>query len=190
MSVKYVAPGQYLGTAEEYIPGEGTYEDNGLIYSSCAGIMEIDEKNFKVKVKGKEGTSINAEVGDEIIGVVTEINEPIVVVMSEFLIRNGKTYEYQNRTLVHASRIMGHFLDQASRVIKIRDVVKGRIVSTRGKIDLSLERPDDGVIYAFCSRCRKPLEKVNNGLYCRYCQRNEMRKISTKYGEYPLKVER
>ncbi len=32
MSVKYVAPGQYLGTAEEYIPGEGTYEDNGLIY--------------------------------------------------------------------------------------------------------------------------------------------------------------
>jgi exosome complex component CSL4 len=189
MAVKYVAPGQYLGTAEEYIPGEGTYEDNGRIYSSCSGIMEVDDRNYKVSIKGKE-KSVNAEIGDEIIGVVSEINEPIVVVMSEYLIRNGKVYEYQNRTLVHASRIMGHFLDQASRAIKIRDVVKGRVVSTRGKIDLSLERPDDGVIYAFCSRCRKPLEKVNNGLYCRYCQRNEMRKISTKYGELPLKMER
>ncbi len=189
MSVKYVAPGQYLGTEEEFIPGEGTYEDNGRIYSSCAGTVEVDERNYKVSIKGKE-KSINAEVGDEIIGVVSEINEPIVVVMSEYLIRNGKIYEYQNRTLVHASRIMGHFLDQASRAVKIRDVVKGRVVSTRGKIDLSLERPDDGVIYAFCSRCRKPLEKVNNGLYCRYCQRNEMRKISSKYGEFPLKMER
>jgi len=189
MAVKYVAPGQYLGTAEEYIPGEGTYEDNGIIYSSCAGIMEVDDRNYKVSIKGKE-KSVNAEVGDEIIGVVSEINEPIVVVMSEYLIRNGKVYEYENRTLVHAGRIMGHFLDQASRAIKIRDVVKGRVVSTRGKIDLSLERPDDGVIYAFCSRCRKPLEKVNNGLYCRYCQRNEMRKISIKYGELPLKMER
>ncbi len=187
--MKYVVPGQFLGTAEEYIPGEGAYEDNGRIFSSCAGDMSVDEKNYRINVLSKE-KPIHAEVGDEIIGVISEINEPIVVVMSEYLIRNGEIHEYHDRTLIHASRITGHFLDQASRAIKMRDVVKARVVSTRGKIDLSLERPEDGVIYGFCSRCRKPLEKVNNALYCKYCQRTEMRKASSKYGEISLGLKR
>ncbi len=179
---RFVLPGDYIGTEEEFIAGRGTYEADGRVYSSNLGDVEVGS-DFKVRVKGRD-EDIVVQQGDEIIGVVTEINEPLVVVGGEYLIRSGKVYALKTRALVHASRIMGHYLDQCSKVVKVRDVVRGKVVSTRGKIDLTLEPPDEGVIYAFCSKCRKPLQRINSGLYCTYCQRTEVRKISKKYGEF------
>jgi exosome complex component CSL4 len=178
---RLVLPGEYLGTEEEFIAGSGTYEDNGRVYSSNIGSVEVGS-DFKVRVKGKK-EEVTIQQGDEIIGVVTEINEPLVIVSGEYLIKTGRVYEIKARALVHASRITGHYLDQCSKVVKARDVVRGKVVGTRGKIDLTLEPPDEGVIYAYCSRCRKPLQRINSGLYCTYCQKNEIRKVSRKYGE-------
>jgi exosome complex component CSL4 len=178
---RLVLPGEYIGTEEEFIASTGTYEDNGRVYSSNVGNVEVGQ-DYRVKVRGKK-EEVFVQPGDEIIGVVTEINEPLVVVAGEYLIKMGRVYEIKVRALVHASRIMGHYLDQCSKVVKTRDVVRGKVVSTRGKIDLTLEPPDEGVIFAFCSRCRKPLQRINSGLYCTYCQKNEVRKVSRKYGE-------
>lgn len=180
---KFVIPGEYIGTEEEFIAGTGTYEDDGRVYASTIGKVDVG-KDFRVRVKGKE-EGVVIQPGDEIIGVVSEINEPLVIVAGEYLIKFGKVYQIKTRALVHASRITGRYLDQCSKVVKARDVVRGKVVSTRGKIDLSLEPPDEGVIYAFCSKCRKPLQKVNSGLYCTYCQKSEVRKVSRKFGEFP-----
>lgn len=188
MERKHVVPGQYLGTEEEFISGEYTYEDNGNIYSSNLGEMDVGS-DYRVRVKGGK-QEIFVQPGDEIIGVISEINEPIVVVSGEYIVKNGNILELKTRALIHASRVTGHYLDQCSKVLKVRDVVVGKVVSTRGKIDLSLEAPDDGVIYANCSRCRKYLEKINSGLYCTYCQRSEIRKVSRRYGEFSLEKKR
>ncbi len=182
MSKKLVIPGEFLGTEEEFLAGQGTYEEDGKVYSSTLGNMEVGS-DFKAQVKGEE-ESVFVQVGDTVLGVVSEINEPLVIVIGEYLIKSGKVYRITTRALVHASRITGHYLDQCAKVIKVRDVVRGKVVSTRGKIDLSLEGPDDGVIYGYCSRCRKPLERINTGLYCTYCQKPEVRKISRKYGDF------
>ena len=178
---RLVLPGEFIGTEEEFIAGQGTFEENGRVYSSNIGNVEVGA-DYKVKVRGKR-EEIVVQSGDEIIGVVTEINEPLVVVAGEYLIRAGKVYQIKARALVHASRITGQYLDQCSKVVKARDVIRGKVVSTRGKIDLTMEPPDEGVIYAYCSRCRKPLQRINSGLYCTYCQKNEIRKVSKKYGE-------
>ncbi|MGC8645402.1 MAG: exosome complex RNA-binding protein Csl4 [Thermoplasmata archaeon] len=183
MVSKFVLPGEYIGTEEEFIPGTGTYEEDGRIFASWVGEVIIGP-DYKVRVKGNRN-EVTIQPGDEIIGVVTEINEPLVVVSGEYLIKGQKVVEMKTRALVHASRITGQYLDVCSKVIKVRDVVWGKVVSTRGKIDLTLEPPDYGVVYAYCSRCRKPLERINNELYCTYCQRGEIRKISRKYGEIP-----
>lgn len=178
---RLVLPGEFLGTEEEFIAGSGTYEENGRVYSSNVGNVEVGQ-DYRVKVKGNK-EDIVVQPGDEIIGVVTEINEPLVVVAGEYLIKAGKVYGIKTRALVHASRITGHYLDQCSKVVKARDVVRGKVVSTRGKIDMTFEPQDEGVLYAYCSRCRKPLQRINSGLYCTYCQKSEVRKISVKYGE-------
>ncbi|MEM0138130.1 MAG: exosome complex RNA-binding protein Csl4 [Thermoplasmatales archaeon] len=180
---KLVFPGEYLGTEEEYIPGSGTYLDEGRIYSASAGRVSIGADFRITVVTGNE--DMTPQQGDEIIGVVTEINDPLVVVSGEYIIRKGLVYETKSRVLVHASRIVGQYLDTCSKVIKVRDVIMGKVISTRGKIDLTLENPDYGVIYAYCSKCRRPLERINSELYCTYCQKSELRKVSRRYGEIP-----
>ncbi|MEM0141235.1 MAG: exosome complex RNA-binding protein Csl4 [Thermoplasmatales archaeon] len=180
---KFVLPGEYLGTEEEFIPGPGTYQEDGRIFSSSVGEVTVGD-DYKIMVKS-ERKDIIVQPGDEIIGVVTEINEPLVVVSGEYVIRGENVYEAKTRALVHASRIMGQYLDMCSKVVKVRDVIRGKVVSIRGKIDLTLEPPDYGVIYAYCSRCRRPLERINSELYCTYCQKSELRKVSRKYGEIP-----
>lgn len=182
MEDKLVVPGELLGTEEEFISGSGTYEESGNVYSSTLGKVEVGS-DFKVRVRG-EGEKVSIQVGDVIVGVVSEINEPLIIVSGEYLIKSGKVYRIGVRALVHASRVTGHYLDQCSKAVKVRDVVRGKVVSMRGKVDLSLEAPENGVTYAFCSRCRKPLERINSGLYCTYCQRQEVRKISVKYRDF------
>lgn len=184
MEQKYVVPGEFLGTEEEFISGRRTYEHDGKIYSSNVGQVEIGN-DFSIKVKS-EKKEIFPQIGDEVVGVITDINEPLVVVSGEYLIKKGEIIPFKMRALVHASRVTGHYLDQCSKVLKLRDVVIGKIVSMRGKIDLSLESPVHGVLHANCSRCRSYLEKINTGLYCTHCQKTETRKLSSKYGDFSL----
>ena len=52
---KFVVPGEYLGAAEEFIPGRGTYEDSGRIYSSVVGSPSVDPRDKTVRVQAANG---------------------------------------------------------------------------------------------------------------------------------------
>lgn len=41
---KIVMPGDKLGIIEQYVPGEGTYDDEGEIKSSVLGNVKINQK--------------------------------------------------------------------------------------------------------------------------------------------------
>lgn len=174
-------PGDYIGTEEEYLPGRCVYSDGGKLYASCMGKVKIG-KDYEASVEPLN-EEVKLKFGDEVIGVVTDINEPIIVVQVEYIIKGDNLIPYSERTLLHASRVFGKFINEAGKFVKMRDVVKGRVAMiSQGRIDISTERPDDGVILAYCMKCRKPLEKINTGLYCRYCQRTELRKTANIYG--------
>jgi len=181
MAENIVLPGDYIGTEEEYLAGKCVYSLDGKLYSSCAGKLKI-VKDFEATVEPIDQNP-QLKFGDEVIGVVTDINEPIIIVQVEYILRDGKLIPYDERVLLHASRIFGRFINEAGKFVKIRDVIKGKVVLiSPTRIDISIEKPEDGVILAFCMKCRKPLEKINTGLYCRYCQRTELRKTADIYG--------
>lgn len=185
MSQNLIMPGDYIGTEEEYIPGKCVYTENGKLFSSCIGKLQID-KSYEANVVPLE-EEIKLKFGDEVIGVVTDINEPLIIIQTEYILRDRKLIPHGERVLLHASRVFGRYINEAGKFVKIRDVVKGRVTSIApGRIDISIERPEDGVILAHCMKCRKPLEKVNNGLYCSYCQRTELRKLANMYGSEVL----
>jgi exosome complex component CSL4 len=45
MENKNVLIGDYLGTIEEFVPGDGTYAEEGKIYASTIGPVVIDREN-------------------------------------------------------------------------------------------------------------------------------------------------
>jgi len=53
MKDKIVMPGDQLSTSEELLPGEGTFEEDGIIRAARAGKYVVDEKHRKAKVKSK-----------------------------------------------------------------------------------------------------------------------------------------
>ena len=50
---KIVMPGDKLGIIEQYVPGEGTYDDDGEIKSSVLGNVKINQKNRSTYPKNK-----------------------------------------------------------------------------------------------------------------------------------------
>ena len=58
-----VMPGDKLGIVEQYLPGEGTYDDNGDIKSSVLGNVKINQKNKVISVESDAKPAL-LKVGD------------------------------------------------------------------------------------------------------------------------------
>ena len=50
-----VLPGDYLGAAEEFLPGRGTYENRGRIYASLLGTPHVDPRDRSIRVDARNG---------------------------------------------------------------------------------------------------------------------------------------
>ncbi|EQD51447.1 exosome complex RNA-binding protein Csl4, partial [mine drainage metagenome] len=75
---KLVIPGEYLGAAEEFVPGRGTYEDSGRIYASVLGISHIDPTDRSVHVVPRNGIPQISE-GDLVYARVDELKSAMAI---------------------------------------------------------------------------------------------------------------
>ena len=62
-------PGDELATSEEYISGDGTYEEGGIIYSAIIGQKDFDEAEKIASVKAFNPPGI-LKPGDIILGEI------------------------------------------------------------------------------------------------------------------------
>ena len=67
-----VMPGDFLGIVEQYLPGEGTFDDNGTIKSSIFGNVNLDLKNKQVSVSPLTGSPVILEKGDMVYAASEE----------------------------------------------------------------------------------------------------------------------
>src|SRR5436309_1730161 len=51
MESKMVLPGDEIAVAEEFEPGEGTYEKNGLVFAATPGVLILDAANRVARVR-------------------------------------------------------------------------------------------------------------------------------------------
>ncbi len=174
--------GDYLGTIEEFVPGDGTYADDGKIYASNIGIAILDHKNQTVRIEGKIQTEL--KVGDIVFGEVLSVKKNIVTV----IVRKIMGFEgiMDIKTGIYVSNISESFIESADKMFGIGDIVKGKVIKIEDNlIDLSTKDNELGVVKAFCKRCRYPLfksEKYRDKMECASCGHREDRKISSDYG--------
>ncbi|EQD54404.1 exosome complex RNA-binding protein Csl4, partial [mine drainage metagenome] len=69
---KLVVPGDLLGTAEEYVPGRGTYEYNGQVYAALLGHPRVDSQTRLATVEALHAIPHLAE-GEAVYARVDEI---------------------------------------------------------------------------------------------------------------------
>ena len=182
---KFVMPGDEIALLEEYLPGAGAYEENGIVYSEYAGFLTLDPIEKVASVRPVKETGA-LHRGDIIYGIVKSIRSMMAVV--DAIEIEGRTREIAGSTngTLHISKMSTRYVSDAERVFRIEDVIRAEVISATPSLQISTARPDLGVVLALCRRCRKPMIKKGKVLYCEDCEISENRPVSTRYGQYVL----
>jgi len=180
MEKKFVVPGDFMGTEEEYLPGSGTVAENEKIYAVVAGETKDEER--KLSITQKNGLSAYG-IGSVIIGRVENIVEPIALVSIQFGEGQGKRFgETGDYSVLHASMIRKGYVKNVRDEYKVGDIIRAKIVDLRnGEFRLSTDADELGAIKAFCGKCRKPMKYESGVVSCEECGNKDNRKIAKDY---------
>lgn len=178
-----VMPGDKLGIIEQYLPGEGTYDDNGEIKSSVLGNVKINQKMKVISVESDAKPAL-LKVGDTVYGQITDIKPQRANVKIDCIKDNARPLALPYMGAIHISQAKKDYLEKLSDAFRIGDIVQAKVVKITGdNVDLGTVDDECGVLKAMCTRCRDYMHttKKQNELQCNTCNKKEKRKISKNY---------
>ncbi len=178
-----VMPGDKLGIIEQYLPGEGTYDDEGEIKSSVLGNVKIDQKKKVISVESEAKPAL-LKVGDIVYGQITDIKPQRANVNIDCIKDNARPLALPYMGAIHISQAKKDYLEKLGDAFRIGDIIQAKVVKITGdNIDLSTTDRDCGVLKAMCTRCRDFMHTTskNNELQCNSCNKKERRKVSENY---------
>jgi exosome complex component CSL4 len=179
-----VLPGDKLGVVEEFLPGSGTYEAEGTIFSNFAGTAKKDLRNKRVIVVPTTRVPDLPKEGATVLASVTHAQEKMAT-LSIWKIE-GKALQNPFTALLHISSSSPRYERNMADVCKAGDVIRARVIDMSNRIpQLTTAGRGLGVIEAFCSRCGAVLEFVNRRLQCPSCGNIERRRLAEDYAKTP-----
>ncbi len=182
---KEVFPGEKLAVIEEYNDGSGTYQEEGEIRSTAIGKTELDTERRALYVKKATPEIIVPENRMDVIAEVGSVARKDARI--DIFMLDGKHIHPTYSGVIHISDISREYVKSIDSALRNGDIVKGKIVNVVNRLNqTSLEGPEYGVIYAYCSRCGGLLELKQGKLTCPDCGRTERRKTAKSYGTEKL----
>jgi len=183
---KVILPGEQLATTEELMPGEGTYEDNGVIRASRLGIFEIDTKNRRAKIKPLTSIPVEIKTGDIVLAKVNSVRSNMVIADVIHVIGKNRQVSGDTNSTLRVSEISNGYTKDPATEYSTGDIIRAKVTQVRPSLQLATKDRDLGVIKALCSKCRKSLEQKENMLECPNCNNKERRKTAIDYGNYDI----
>ncbi len=184
----FVIPGDFLATAEEFVPGDGAYEENGKIYSSCTGVVLVDVRTKHISVFSRTLGPPALKRDDVVVGRVEDVRDQSANVYIGVLRgREDRELPLPNTGSIHVSQVHTGYVEDMRRQFKPGDIVRARVMNARrAPVQLLTAGDDLGVIVATCSRCRALLEREDSKLRCSECGNVEFRKLASDYRQGAL----
>jgi exosome complex component CSL4 len=180
---KLVIPGEYIGTTEEFLSGEGTYEENGKIFATNVGILELNNKEMKIKVKPTTDVPVVLKIGDIVIGVVDSVRDSMAIVDVVMVANKKRAITGDAEATLHVSEISRDYVEDLKRELHNRDIIRAKVIQIKPSLQLSIKEPSLGIIKTICLRCYSPLKMKGQVLHCPICKYTEKRKIANDYGK-------
>jgi exosome complex component CSL4 len=178
---RVVYPGDELGTSEEFMAGEGTYEKNGKIYAASIGEFEFDPNTRLANVNPLTSTPVKLNLGDAVIGTIEDIRSSMAFVKIVKLEGENRQISGETQGSIHVSKLAKQYIDDVRRAYWIGDIIRAKVIQTSPALQLSTEGSEYGALKSFCKNCKAPLEWKNDNLYCRSCDRSWQKKTAKDY---------
>ena len=183
---KLVSPGEKIGVIEMFEPGEGAYEEKGVIYSKVLGKMRINKKARKVNVIPLNSGTLPKK-GDILTGRVIVIRKQQTLI--DVVQAGDLNPKFVFEGSIHISNTSDQYIDSMNDAFKPYDVIRVKVTNADDQpFQCITSQPDLGVILAFCSECGEELIKDRgNRLICPACRNIEQRKLARDYGIFEIK---
>ncbi len=180
-----VVPGERVGTIEEVIPGHGTYEEDGVVYSKGLGKYSFDMDEMKALVRTKKGPA-TIRKRDLIIARVRDIRSSMVVTDAVQIVGIDRAISGETTASLHVSKVSREYVSDIRRMFRIGDYIRAIVIQAKPSIQIATDRRDLGVLRGLCMQCRAPLKKQKDRLMCPECERVETRKLADDFGNIDL----
>lgn len=177
---KLVLPGDVIATAEEYVPGKNTVEENGDVISLAFGALSRDDTNLTISVKPPK-KSVRIHPDQIVYGRIVKMDQRRAnVKVGAVFDKQLGLVEYNIDGSVGLSSQRGR---GSGPTMHVGDIIRAKVLrkGDRG-LDLGIFGRNLGVIRTVCSKCRLPLVRRNSALYCDNCERTEIRHVADDYG--------
>jgi exosome complex component CSL4 len=185
MKEKEVLPGDKLSVIEVLQNGPGAYQNEGDIRSEELGNAHFDLKKRMVEVRKRTPELILPLEGLDVIAEVGSVMRRDARV--DIFIIDGEAISSPYTGEIHISGVERQYAKDMTMAMRNGDTIKAKIINTKNRmIQLSVQGPEYGVIYAYCTRCGTLLELQSGRLQCSKCDRSERRKFASTYGKEDL----
>jgi len=180
-----VVPGDLLGTAEEFVPGRGTYEDHGKIYASLLGHRKVDPSDRAVHVDAIHPVPVVHD-DDLIYGRVDEVKSAMAIVTILAAATSQRPVPGAPEGTIHISKAKDGYTEALSDEFAAGDLVVARVLQSHPSVKLTTAASDLGVVASRCQSCHALMMRGEKGeLRCPRCGNREHRKVATDYGRVP-----
>ncbi len=186
MKHKFVLPGDQLSTSEELLPGDGTFEENGIIRAARIGTYVVNEKHRSAEVKPVTSTPVLLKRGDIVIAKVTMAKPTMIIAEVVHVTGKNRAISGETDATIHVKEIAQGFIKEANSEYKAEDYIRAKVIQVSPSVQLETKDRNLGAIKALCSKCRHPLIKKSHGLECENCGNKEHRRITDDYGAIDL----
>ncbi len=187
-------PGDKIGVEEEFIAGENTVVDNGIIRAAIIG--EVISKDGKVSVHNSKHEIRKIQRGMYIIGTVSDDLKSVTFIkidrteingVEHIALKDGKIVAAMEspRGRGFGDRDRRGPPQQKTKSCGVGDVVIAKVLFDDPDIyTLGIREPECGVVHGQCELCNAHLDAAGpNMLKCPKCEHTEQRKVSTLYGK-------
>jgi len=179
---RFVTPGEQLGVIEEFLPGSGTYVDDGEIYASEAGALQLDARRREILIQPKTRRPRVPKVGDIVVGQVVNASDKTLSMRVDQI--DGEETNSGLTGIMHVSDIIRGYVKSVNDAYRVGDIVRARVISTKNReYHLTTEEDRLGVLKAACVYCGHPLTLQRRRLRCSNCGEVGQRKIASDFGK-------
>jgi exosome complex component CSL4 len=180
---RLVYPGDPVGVAEEFVPGPGTYEENGEVFAATFGSLTLDTDKFEARVEPFVSQPATVKPGAIVIGVVNATRSSMAIVEVKALAYHpNRAIAGDTNGTLHVSKASDQYVESMESAFRMRDIIRAKVLETTPAIQLTTKAPGLGVLKSYCPRCGTPMAKKGRALACPECEWKETGKLADDYG--------
>ena len=183
---KLVLPGDKVSTSEELLPGNGTFEEDGIIRANRVGTYTVDEKHRRAIVKPATSTPVELRRGDTVLAEVESVRSSMVIANVFHVIGKKRSISGDTNGTLRVSEISKSYVKDPATEYSPGDIIRAKVTQVKPSIQLETKDRELGAIKSLCSKCRHPLVKKGGILECENCKNKEKRRFAIDYGNYDL----